>query len=150
MQNINITSSKPYIIRGLNDWIEDNNLTTYLIVSTAYPETYVPEEHINKENQTIILNISPSSCINLDIGNDYTSFTLTFGGIPKNISFPTEAIAAIQVKETQMLIPLEMQSIEKVYELLNLDEKKKNKEQLTKKTTKKIDNTHLSIVKKKK
>ena len=136
MKEITLTSSKPYSVRSLNEWIEDNNLTTYLHISTEYPEVNVPQEYVDVEKKIIVLNISVNACINLNIENKYTTFTSRFNGKSTDISFPTEAIAAIQIKETDMILPLEMQTIEYVENLLGINKK-----------TKKRDRSHLSVKK---
>ena len=144
MQNITMTSSKPYIINALNDWIEDNELTTYLIVNTEYPAVNVPKEYIDNEKNIIILNISTMASINLNIDNDYTTFTSRFNGQEIDISFPTEAILALKIKETNALFPMEMKSIEDVEKDLKLDKKQPKKNS----SPKKADRSHLTIVKK--
>jgi stringent starvation protein B len=37
-----MTSSRPYILRAIHQWITDNGLTPHLLVNTAAPGVRVP------------------------------------------------------------------------------------------------------------
>lgn len=93
-----MNSCKPYLIRALYEWMNDNNLTPYLLVNTEHPETQVPTDYINADS-TIILNISPSAIIGLHLGNDRIVFTARFGGKPFQVCVPIPAVKAIYTKE---------------------------------------------------
>ena len=54
-----MTSSRPYLIRAIYQWIVDSDLTPYLLVDAAQEGVSVPAEFV--ENNKIILNISPSA-----------------------------------------------------------------------------------------
>lgn len=147
MTDVKISRNKPYIIRALNNWLEDNNLTTDIIVLSSYPNVNVPKEFIN-ENGTIVLNISLRSTRFLNIDNLYTTFTSRFNGKEIDISFPTEAIAAVQAREINQLFPMEMLNITEVENLINSEDTNEEiKEDTKEKETKKKDRSHLSIVK---
>ena len=49
-----LLSKRPYLIRAMLDWINDNKLTPYILVDTNISNVTVPEKFINKEK--IILN----------------------------------------------------------------------------------------------
>ena len=51
-----MTSSVPYLLRAINEWIIDNGYTPYLILDAAVGDTSVPMEYV-KDGQ-IVLNIS--------------------------------------------------------------------------------------------
>lgn len=141
-----MTSNKPYLIRAFIDWITDNNLTTYITVDTQYPKVEVPVEFINKENNSITLNITAGAInpnFGLNIEEKFTTFSAKFGGKEEHLSFPTEAIAFLTIKETGQLIPLPMMAIEEVAELIG-DTSNNDPQKDVKK-----DRSHLSIVKKK-
>ena len=92
-----MTSSVPYLLRAINEWILDNNLTPYLIVDANVEETSVPTEYV-KDGQ-IVLNISPTAIRDLVIGDEYVAFSGRFGGVPHEIFAPIDAVMGIVAKE---------------------------------------------------
>jgi stringent starvation protein B len=92
-----MTSTKPYLIRAMYDWMIDNNLTPYIAVDATIPEVIVPQEYI--ENDQIILDISTEAANNLIINNDFLEFKARFDGPIRNIHIPLEAIMAIYAQE---------------------------------------------------
>lgn len=89
--------SRPYLIRAMYEWINDNRLTPYLMVNAKLPGVQVPEEYV--EDGRIILNISPDACRGLHLENDRIVFSAQFGGAPKQIFVPPAAVLAIYAKE---------------------------------------------------
>lgn len=92
-----MTSSRPYLVRALFDWIIENNLSPYLLVNTKVPGVQVPTEHV--VNDKIIFNISPQAVKDLQMGNDVIEFNGRFGGKPRPVSVPVRSILAIYAKE---------------------------------------------------
>ncbi|CAL7963223.1 Stringent starvation protein B homolog [Gammaproteobacteria bacterium] len=92
-----MTSSKPYLIRAIYEWIVDNNLTPYVAVDTNIPGTTVPETYIQDER--IVLDISEAATSNLIISNNSLEFKARFGGISHNIYIPISAIMVIYAQE---------------------------------------------------
>jgi stringent starvation protein B len=94
-----MTSSKPYLIRAIYDWLVDNQLTPYIVVDVKEgdPRIQVPEEHIS--NGRIILNISPKACRGLHLENDRIIFSARFSGEVKQLFVPPQAVQAIYSKE---------------------------------------------------
>ncbi len=92
-----MTSSRPYIVRALYDWILDNDCTPYILVNALFPGVEVPQEHV-KDGQ-IILNISPTAIQHLSLGNDAVDFDGRFAGIPKRVYIPISAVMGIYAKE---------------------------------------------------
>ena len=92
-----MTSNKPYLLRGLYDWICDNLLTPYLLVDATGDDLSIPFEFV--EDGKIILNISPSAVRDLDLSNDYINFKARFSGQSMNVYFPVNAVLAIYAKE---------------------------------------------------
>jgi stringent starvation protein B len=92
-----MTSNQPYLLRAFYEWIVDNNLTPYLVVDVNVPGIQVPMEHA-KDGQ-IVLNVSPSACGKLQMGNIDVSFEARFGGMAKVINVPCKAVLAIYAKE---------------------------------------------------
>ena len=92
-----MTSNQPYLLRAFYEWIVDNDLTPYLVVDVNVPGIQVPMEHA-KDGQ-IVLNVSPSACGKLNMGNVDVSFEARFGGMAKVINVPCKAVLAIYAKE---------------------------------------------------
>lgn len=92
-----MTSSKPYLIRAIYEWILDNNYTPYITVDTTYPNTDVPQQYI--QDNTITFDISPTAAAKLLVDNDAITFNARFGGTPHNIYVPIAAILAIYSQE---------------------------------------------------
>ncbi len=92
-----MTSSRPYLLRAIYEWIVDNGLTPYLLVNAGYADVQVPVEHIN--NGKIILNVAPEAVQSLDLGITDVSFNARFGGRPMNLFFPVAAVLAIYARE---------------------------------------------------
>lgn len=93
-----MTSSKPYLIRALYEWIVDNSLTPYLLVNAKADEVLVPQQYVNKEGQ-IVLNIAPRAIMGLDMEGDTVQFNARFGGIPTDIFVPCYAVLGIYARE---------------------------------------------------
>ncbi|KTC73745.1 stringent starvation protein B [Legionella birminghamensis] len=94
---MSMTSNKPYLIRGIYDWIVDNHMTPYILVNANYPGVQVPEAHVN--NGRIVLNISPQACRGLHLENDRIVFTARFSGETMQIFVIPAAVLAIYAKE---------------------------------------------------
>ena len=92
-----MTSNQPYLLRAFYEWIVDNNLTPYIVVDVNVPGTLVPQEHV-RDGQ-IVLNISPSACGKLQMGNVDISFEARFSGMAKQLNVPVNAVLAIYAKE---------------------------------------------------
>ncbi|MFA3792195.1 ClpXP protease specificity-enhancing factor [Aliiglaciecola sp. SL4] len=92
-----MTSNQPYLLRAFYEWIIDNDLTPYLVVDATVAGTNVPQEHV-RDGQ-IVLNVSPSACVKLNIGDADVSFEARFGGVPRQLVVPTQAVLAIYAKE---------------------------------------------------
>lgn len=92
-----LSSSKPYLIRALLDWIVDNSLTPYIVVNADMPGVRVPRQHV-KEGQ-IILNISPNATSHFDMDNSKLQFKAGFGGSLFEVLMPIKAIEAIYARE---------------------------------------------------
>jgi stringent starvation protein B len=85
------------LVRALNDWILDNNMTPYIVVDVDVQGVSVPDDYVT--NGQIILNISPSAVNELMIDLDSISFRARFGGVPMQVYVPIIAIMAIYSKE---------------------------------------------------
>lgn len=94
-----MTTSKPYLIRAIYDWLIDNELTPYIVVdvTTNEPSMQVPQEHV--DNGRIILNISPKACRGLHLENDRIVFSARFSGEVNQLFIPPHTVQAIYAKE---------------------------------------------------
>ena len=93
-----MTSSKPYLIRALYEWIVDNSLTPYLVVNAKAEEVSVPQQYVSKDGQ-IVLNIAPRAVVGLNMEGDRVVFNARFGGIPTDIFVPCQAVLGIYARE---------------------------------------------------
>lgn len=93
-----MTSSKPYLIRAIYDWIVDNDMTPYLVVNAKLDGVSVPQQHVNKDGQ-IVLNVAPRAVSNLSLTNEDIRFSARFGGIPTDIYTPCFAVMGIYARE---------------------------------------------------
>ena len=94
---MSMTSSRPYIIRALYEWILENECTPYILVNAYAEGVEVPQEHV-KDGQ-IILNVSPAAVQNLSIRNQSIDFDGRFAGLPKRVYVPVNAVMGIYAKE---------------------------------------------------
>jgi stringent starvation protein B len=92
-----MTPNQPYLLRAFYEWIVDNNLTPYIVVDAHYAGTQVPQEFV--QDGQIVLNMSPASTGNLQLGLHDIMFDARFGGVPRNIVVPCPAVLAIYAKE---------------------------------------------------
>lgn len=93
-----MTSSRPYLVRALYEWILDNQVTPHILVDAHYPGSLVPEQHVNKDGH-IILNIAPSALRDFHMGPEGIAFNARFGGVPFDLFVPYGAILGIYARE---------------------------------------------------
>lgn len=92
-----MTSSRPYLIRALYEWIVDNGFTPYMLVDTAFDVVKVPSAFV--ENGRIILNISPEATHSLVLGNEAVTFNARFSGAAMDVHVPVVSVLAIYARE---------------------------------------------------
>ncbi len=92
-----MTSTKPYLLRAIFEWAEDNSFTAQVLVNAEADGVEVPEAHV--VDGQIVLNIS-SSAVQLHVmDNECISFSARFGGIEQDIFLPIDAVLAIFARE---------------------------------------------------
>lgn len=91
-----ITSQKPYLIRAIYEWCEDNGFLPYL-ATMVDNKTSVPAQYV--EDNRIVLNIAHKSTKDLLIDNEWITFKATFGGTIRDIAIPVGNVIAIFAKE---------------------------------------------------
>lgn len=92
-----MTSSRPYLLRALYEWILENECTPYIVVNAYASGVQVPQEFV-KDGQ-IILNISPAAVHALQMNNDAIDFNGRFSGIPTPVFVPISAVMGIYARE---------------------------------------------------
>jgi len=90
------TSTKPYLIRAIYEWCNDNGFTPYLAVAVD-ERTRVPQEHVKAGE--IVLNVSPMATHRLELGNDLITFQARFAGVARELSIPVENVSAVYARE---------------------------------------------------
>lgn len=93
-----ISSSRPYLIRAIYDWLKDNSLSPYVIINANFPGVEVPQQFI--EDGQIVLNASPMAIRHLEIDNDFLQFDARFSGVTRHIVAPIPAVVAVYAVET--------------------------------------------------
>ncbi|MBM4180707.1 MAG: ClpXP protease specificity-enhancing factor [Betaproteobacteria bacterium] len=90
-------SQQPYFLRALYEWCVDSGLTPYLTVKVD-SRTRVPQGYV-KDGQ-IVLNVGPSAVRNMQMDNEWVTFSARFGGASHVIEVPVGNVLAIYAKET--------------------------------------------------
>ena len=102
-----MTSSRPYLIRALYDWIVENSCTPHLIVDAVQHGVEVPRSYVR--DGKIVLNVAPRAVSGLVLGNEEIVFSARFGGTPMSVSIPVAAVEGIYARENGqgMVFPAE-------------------------------------------
>ena len=131
-------------MRAFYDWINDNQLTPYVLIDANVGDMDIPRDFI--EDGKIVLNISASAACDLDLSKDYISFKARFSGKSVNVYFPNHAVLAIYAKENGrgMVFP------EVNEEVTDADDTVSNsdiEQRVKKREEKKKDRSHLKLIK---
>ncbi len=92
-----MTSTRPYLLRAIYEWIVDNGLTPHLLVHADHDQVMVPRQFV--DNGVIVLNVSPSAVRDLHLGNEAVEFNARFAGQPQHVYAPIGAVQAIYARE---------------------------------------------------
>ena len=92
-----MTSSRPYLVRAMFQWIVDNGMTPHLLVDATSEKCLVPQSLVN--DGKIVLNVAPMAVNGLVLGDEEISFSARFGGKPDALSFPVSSVLAIYARE---------------------------------------------------
>jgi stringent starvation protein B len=82
----------------MHEWMVDNGFTPHLVVDARRDGVQVPTEHI--KDGKIVLNVSHSATRALRLGNESVSFETRFGGVPRQLEIPVDAVLGIYARET--------------------------------------------------
>ncbi|WP_163560910.1 ClpXP protease specificity-enhancing factor [Halomonas sp. NO4] len=91
-------SSRPYLARGLYEWLLDNEQTPYVVVDAEQPGVKVPRQFV--QNGQIVLNVGPAAVRDLAIDNACLAFHASFGGQSMQVVVPMSALVAIYARES--------------------------------------------------
>lgn len=113
MNTKELPSTKPYLLRAMHQWCEDNALTAYIAVAVD-DSVRVPRQHV--VDGEIVLNISTDATGALQMGNEHIEFKARFGGIPQAIFIPVGRVQAIYARENGqgMAFPVEATTLSTV------------------------------------
>ena len=92
-----MTSSKPYLVRALYEWILDNDTTPYILVDTSSDQVLIPSGIAS--DGKVVLNLAPQAIENLQMTNEYLSFSARFNGVAEDIYCPIASLLAIYARE---------------------------------------------------
>jgi len=92
-----MTPSRPYLLRGLYEWIVDNGMTPHLLVNAEGEGVSAPIEFA--QSGRLVLNVSPSAVRDLSLANDAVSFNARFAGKPQQVFVPIAEVMAVYARE---------------------------------------------------
>lgn len=147
---MSITSTKPYLLRAIFEWAEDNGFTPQVLVDASIEGVEVPQAHV--VDGQIVLNIS-SSAVQLHVmDNECLSFSARFSGIEQDIFIPIDGVIAIFARENSQGIFFEDGEFDHEPDpdlppSKLTQPKLKEPTQLNTKTKPKKKNSHLKIIK---
>lgn len=103
-----MTPLRPYLLRALLAWVNDNQLTPHVLVDATVPGVQVPDSAITEGR--VVLNVSPLAVPDLDISDQALAFTARFSGRSSLVYLPLESITAVFCRETGvgMALPPEL------------------------------------------
>lgn len=98
-------SNRPYLLRALNECINDNCMTPYLLVDAGLEGVQVPPATV--KDGRVVLNIAPRAVDQLVMDNREVRFKARFGGVSQWVKVPVAAVLAIYAQETGqgMMLP---------------------------------------------
>lgn len=103
-----MTSYRPYLLRALVEWINDNGMTPHILVDAGVSGVRVPPGVVREGK--VVLNIAERAVVGLHMDNEWIGFTARFGGVSQSVSVPLGAVLAVYARETGqgMVLPEEV------------------------------------------
>ena len=93
-----MTSYRPYLLRALTEWINDNGMTPHILVDAGVPGVRVPPGTVREGK--VVLNIADRAVVGLHMDNEWIGFTARFGGVSQKVDVPVGAVLAVYARET--------------------------------------------------
>lgn len=97
-ETFRMKSHRPYLLRALVEWINDNGMTPHIMVDAGVPGVQVPASAVKDER--VVLNIAERAVMRLHIDNEAVSFTARFSGTSFPVHVPIAAVLAVYARET--------------------------------------------------
>ena len=135
-----MTPSRPYLLRGIYDWLIDNEQTPYLLVNAEAEGVIVPREHV--QDGKIILNISLTATRDLELTNEGIHFSARFSGKAMTVNVPIMAALAVYSKENGRGMMFPEEPVEQ-----DTDSEEEASTESSDSKSKKDQKPHLTIVK---
>jgi stringent starvation protein B len=95
-EDMETSSTRPYLIRALHEWCTDNGCAPHIAVRVD-GSVQVPTEYVR--NDEIVLNVSFDATSGLRLGNEFIEFKARFGGVPREVVVPVTHVVAIYARE---------------------------------------------------
>jgi len=92
-----MTSHRPYLLRALVEWINDNDMTPHILVDATLAGVMVPRSAVH--DGRVILNIATRAVAQLHMDNHEVSFSARFGGVSQMVRVPIAAVLAVYARE---------------------------------------------------
>lgn len=105
MNTSRTSSTKPYLLRAIFEWANDNNFTPQVLVNAHVTGVEVPLDHV--VDGQIVLNIGLNAIKLHVMDNECLNFSARFSGIEQDILLPMESILAIFARENSQGIYFE-------------------------------------------
>jgi stringent starvation protein B len=96
--NEQLTSTRPYLLRAMHEWLSDNGQTPLVVVDANISGVSVPDGYV--KDGRIVLNIDWSATRNLQMENESISFEARFGGVSHSVVVPLAAVQGIYARGT--------------------------------------------------
>lgn len=93
-----MTSHRPYLLRALVEWINDNGMTPHILVDAGVAGVQVPPSAV--KDGRVVLNIAERAVVHLSMDNEGVGFTARFGGVSYPVFVPMAAVLAVYARET--------------------------------------------------
>ena len=97
-ESLQMTSHRPYLMRALVEWINDNGMTPHVLVDATRAGVQVPASAV--KDGRVVLNIAERAVAQLHMDNEALSFTARFGGVSFPVYIPIDAVLAVYARET--------------------------------------------------
>ncbi len=119
-----MTPMRPYLLRAIYEWIVDNHFTPHVLIDADHPEVKVPRQYV-RDGQ-IVLNISMTAVRQLELENEWLSFTARFSGTSMRVYAPMAAVLAIYTKENGQGMIFQPEDMPEVTEATPKEKKRPN------------------------
>ena len=92
-----MTPMRPFLLKGVLEWILNNDMTPHIIVDATMPRVEVPPQSI-KDDQ-VVLNISPSAVSEWEVNDDFIAQLEEKGLVFSGMSPDRVLVEMIEIKD---------------------------------------------------